>query len=53
VIDGDYNILQDFGEDGVSYLSKENFDKLASGEEEDGVSVSLKGWCVVCCTRKA
>ena len=27
VIDGDYiHVLQDFGEDGVSYLSKDQFD---------------------------
>ena len=33
VIDGDY-ILQDFGDDEVSYLSKDQFDKLAAGEQE-------------------
>ena len=46
VIDGDY-ILQDFGEDGVSYLSKDQFDKLATGEEEADQGVNLNAWCVV------
>ena len=44
--DGDY-ILQDFGEDGVSYLSKENFDALATGEEEANFGVNLRAWSVV------
>ena len=39
-IDGDY-ILQDFSEDGVSYLSKEDFDTLATGEEEATIGVNL------------
>ena len=48
VIDGDYiHVLQDFGEDGVSYLSKDQFDKLATGEEEADQGVNLNAWCVV------
>ena len=46
VIDGDY-ILQDFGDDGVSYLSKDQFDKLAVGEQEAAQGVNLNAWCVV------
>ena len=46
VIDGDY-ILQDFGEDGVSCLSKEDFDTLATGEEEANIGVNLRAWSVV------
>ena len=46
VIDGDY-ILQDFGEDEVSYLSKEDFDTLATGEEEANIGVNLSAWSVV------
>ena len=40
VIDGEC-ILQDFGEDGVSCLSKEDFDTLATGEEEANIGVNL------------
>ena len=32
-VDGDY-ILQDFGGEDASHLSKEDFEKLRSGEEE-------------------
>ena len=46
VIDGDY-ILQDFGGEDASYLSKEDFEKLQSGEEETSLEVGLKSWCVV------
>ena len=46
VIDGDY-ILQDFGDDEVSYLSKDQFDKLAAGEQEAAQGVNLNAWCVV------
>ena len=46
VIDGDY-ILQDFGGEDVSYLSREDFDKLRSGEEEASLEVGLKSWCIV------
>ena len=46
VIDGDYT-LQDFGEDGVSHLSKEDFDTLATGEEEANIGVNLRAWSVV------
>ena len=46
VIDGDY-ILQDFGGEDASYLSKEDFEKLQSGEEETFLEVGLKSWCVV------
>ena len=46
VIDGDY-ILQDLGEDGVSHLSKDDFDKLATGEEEADLGVNLNAWCVI------
>ena len=35
VIDGDY-ILQDFGGEDVSYLSREDFDKLRSGRGFSG-----------------
>ena len=41
VIDGEC-ILQDFGEDGVSCLSKEDFDTLATGEEEANIGVNLR-----------
>ena len=41
--DGDY-IPQDFGEDGVSCLSKEDFDTLATGED---IGVSLSAWSAV------
>ena len=48
VIDGEC-ILQDFGEDGVSCLSKEDFDTLATGEEEANIGVNLRvsAWSVV------
>ncbi len=46
VIDGDY-VLQDFGENEVSYLSKEAFDTLATGEEEANLGVNLSAWSVV------
>ena len=32
---------------GMLYLSKENFEKLRSGEEEASLEVGLKAWCVV------
>ena len=48
VIDGDYMyILQDFGEDGVSCLSEEDFDALATDEEEANIGVNLSAWSVV------
>ena len=28
-------------------LSREDFDKLRSGEEEDSLEVGLKSWCIV------
>ena len=40
-------VLQDFGENEVSYLSKEAFDTLATGEEEANPSVNLSAWYVV------
>ena len=40
-------ILQDFGGEDASYLSKEDFEKLQSGEEETSLEVGLKSWCVV------
>ena len=43
VIDGDY-ILQDFGEDS-SYISRKDFERLRSGEEEVPSEVGLKSWC--------
>ena len=47
LIDGDYTcVLQDFG-GGMLCLSKENFEKLRSGEEEASLEVGLKAWCVV------
>ena len=46
VIDGDY-ILQDFGGEDASYLSREDFDKLRSGEEEASLKVGTKSWCIV------
>ena len=46
VIEGDY-ILQDFGGEDPSYLSREDFDKLRSGEEDDSLEVGLKSWCIV------
>ena len=50
VIDGEC-ILQDFSEDGVSCLSKEDFDTLArsTGEEEANIGVNLhvSAWSVV------
>ena len=42
-------IVQDFGggEDS-SYLSRADFDKLRSGEEEEeSLEVGLKSWCIV------
>ena len=39
--------VQDFGGEDPSYLSREDFDKLRSGEEEDSLEVGLKSWCVV------
>ena len=45
LVDGDY-ILQDFGGEDASYLSKEDFEKLQSGEEETSLKVRLKSWCV-------
>ena len=43
---GDY-ILPDFGKKDASYLSREDFEKLRSGEEETSLEVGLKSWCVV------
>ena len=43
---GDY-ILQDFGGEDASCLSREDFDKLRSGEEEASLEVGLKSWCIV------
>ena len=44
---GDY-IVQDFGGEDPSYLSREDFDKLCSGEEEEeSLEVGLKSWCIV------
>ena len=40
-------ILQDFGEDGVSYLSKGDFNTLATSEEEASIGVDLRAWSVV------
>ena len=37
----------DFGGEDASYLSKEDFEKLQSGEEETSLEVGLKSWCVV------
>ncbi len=37
----------DFGGEGASYLSQEDFDKLRSGEEEASLEVGLKYWCIV------
>ena len=39
--------IQDFGGEDPSYLSREDFDKLRSGEEEDSLEVGLKSWCIV------
>ena len=30
-----------------SCLSREDFDKLRSGEEEESLEVGLKSWCIV------
>ena len=47
VIEGDY-IVQDFGGEDPSYLSREDFDELCSGEEEEeSLEVGLKSWCIV------
>ena len=49
VVDGDY-ILQDFGGEDASYLSKEDFEKLLDGNDgndEASLEVGLKSWCVV------
>ena len=40
-------ILQDFGGEGASYLSKEDFEKLLDGNDEASLEVGLKSWCVV------
>ena len=51
VIGGDFldymYILQDFGEDGVSRLSKEDLNTLATSEEEASIGVDLRAWSVV------
>ena len=40
--------MQDFGGEDPSYLSREDFDKLCSGEEEEeSLEVGLKSWCIV------
>ena len=31
----------------TSCLSREDFDKLRSGEEEESLEVGLKSWCIV------
>ena len=41
-----HRCLRDFGEDGATYLPKEDFSKLVSNEEEADVGVALKSWCV-------
>ena len=47
VIEGDY-IVQDFGGEDPSYLSRGDFDKLCScEEEEESLEVGLKSWCIV------
>ena len=38
---------QDFGGEDAPYLSKEDFEKLRSSEEETSLGVGLKSWCVV------
>ena len=44
---GDY-IVQDFGGEVSSHLSRADFDKLRSGEEEEeSLEVGLKSWCIV------
>ena len=43
---GDY-ILPDFGKEDASHLSREDCEKLRSGEEETSLEVGLKSWCVV------
>ena len=50
-VDGDY-ILQDFGGEDASHLSKEDFEKLCSlwCEEETSLGVGLKSWCAEVCT---
>ena len=40
-------ILQDFGGEGASYLSKEDFEKLLDGDDEAYLEVRLNSWCVV------
>ena len=40
-------IVQDFGGEDPSCLSREDFDKLRSGEEEESLEVGLKSWCIV------
>ena len=48
VIGGDLDYtLQDFGEDGVSCLSKEDLNTLATSEEEASIGVNLRAWSVV------
>ena len=40
--------MQDFGGEVSSYLSRADFDKLRSGEEEEeSLEVGLKSWCIV------
>ena len=46
VVGGDLDyILQDFGEDGVSCLSKEDLNTLATSEEEASIGVDLDSTC--------
>ena len=47
LIDGDYKCTSSRTLAGMLYLSKENFEKLRSGEEEASLEVGLKAWCVV------
>ena len=42
------HILQDFGGEDASHLSRDDFDKLRSGEEEASVEVGTKS-CLVHC----
>ena len=40
--------MQDFGGEVSLYLSRADFDKLRSGEEEEeSLEVGLKSWCIV------
>ena len=48
VVGGDYRyILQDFGEDGVSYLSQGDSNTLATSEEEATIGVNLRAWSLI------